>query len=108
MFDTTYDFRSPLKSRPPPDHRYIGVIVGNHLEHNVGLGGASVDWESECPVILTSVVGGCVPAATAQEEAQKQLAFVIGKIDAAIAELSEHRDRLAGALEQQASEKEPT
>jgi hypothetical protein len=95
----TYDSRAPLERAAPPlaRSRYIGVLASKPFHHH-GMNAPYVDIQLETVSLRTETYGNCYPAETFHEEIRRATTRTIADLDAAIAELTAHRDRLSATL----------
>lgn len=93
-----YDSVKPLKVCEFPNlKRGIGVLVTDPFEHR-GMNAKYADVEMKTPVLNTATFGRCVPFEQWRDKALEDTRLILARLDAAIAELQEHRDRLAREL----------
>jgi hypothetical protein len=84
------------------NYRTIGVTVSEpYMNH--GVGAPMVDIELSYPEIVTGGGGRYAPALAWEAEARDATQAVIERVDACIAELQRHRDRLTAGLDFEAN-----
>jgi hypothetical protein len=89
-----WDAREPLGGAPSALGRQIGVLVGQPFRH-VGLNATYVDISRETPRLNTDTWGSCYPVAETERHAREAFDQTIAELDALIAHLTAHRDRLS-------------
>lgn len=93
-----YDSREPLKCCAYPNlGRQIGVLADNPFHHQ-GLNADYVDISRETPFVNTRSYGTCYPIKSTDAEVRRATEVTIADLDRIIAELAEHRERLAREL----------
>jgi hypothetical protein len=89
-----WDARQPLAGTPEGLGRKIGVLVGQPFHHH-GLNATYVDISRETPRLNTDTYGNCYPIEETAEQARVAFEETIGELDALIAHLVAHRERMA-------------
>lgn len=89
-----YDSRELLKDR---DDRSIGVLVSAPFHHH-GLKATYVDVSRETVTVSSATYGNCYPSKDVRDQACSATEQTIADLDAVIAELAGHRDRLRAEL----------
>lgn len=93
-----FDSRMPLKCCEfPALERKIGVLASQPFHHH-GLGAEFVDISRETISVTTKTYGRCYPSGSATGEIRRAAQHTIDDLDAVIAELTAHRDRLRATL----------
>lgn len=96
-----YDSRHRLDTQDPNPHgreRTLGVLVSTPFHHH-GLNATYVDLCYDTITISTATYGNSYPAGEVQHRAKAMTQSVIDDLNATIAELTAHRDRLTGELQ---------
>ena len=93
-----YDSVQPLKVCEFPNlKRGIGVVVTDPFEHR-GMKAICADVAMETPVLNTATFGRPVEIGEWRDKAIEDTRLILEHLNAAIAELQEHRDRLSHEL----------
>lgn len=94
-----YDSRQPLNTRKPrPSWPKLGVLVSAPIRRPDD-GQMSVDITWETVKMVTNVYGVNGPPSTAAREVRHATERILTELDAAITDLTAHRERLRAELE---------
>src|SRR5688572_18983492 len=93
-----WEATEPLDGAPKHLKRCVGVTVGRPFHHH-GANATYVDINRETPVVNTNTYGNCYPITDLKTQAASAFEDTIAELDALIAHLAAHRERLAKELD---------